>query len=81
MPLVAKSTNLAGKASIIGGGLTKVAGWIILAGGTAFGLALLGDAARLERFPAAKKERTDRHGDRDDRKADRRTRERGGENG
>jgi parvulin-like peptidyl-prolyl isomerase len=50
MPLVAKSTNLAGKASIIGGGLTRVAGWIVLAGGTAFGLAMLGILQAL--FPA-----------------------------
>ena len=50
IPLVAKSTNLAGKASIIGGGLTKVAGWIVLAGGTAFGLAMLGILQAI--FPA-----------------------------
>jgi len=41
-PLVSKSTNLAGKPSIIGGALTRVAGWIVLSGGTAVGLALLG---------------------------------------
>ena len=50
MPLVAKSTNLAGKASIIGGGLTKVAGWITLVGGSAFGLAMLGILQAI--FPA-----------------------------
>jgi hypothetical protein len=50
IPLVAKSTNLAGKASIIGGGLTRVFGWIVLAGGTAFGLAMLGILQAI--FPA-----------------------------
>ncbi len=50
MPLTTKSTNLAGKASIIGGGLTRVAGWIILAGGVALGLALLGLLQAI--FPA-----------------------------
>jgi hypothetical protein len=50
MPLTSKSTNLAGKASIIGGSLTRVAGWIILAGGVAFGLAMLGILQAI--FPA-----------------------------
>lgn len=50
VPLVAKSTNLAGKASIIGGGLTRVFGWIVLTGGIAFGLAMLGLLQAI--FPA-----------------------------
>jgi hypothetical protein len=50
IPLTSKSTNLAGKASIIGGGLTRVAGWIVLAGGTAIGLAMLGILQAI--FPA-----------------------------
>ena len=50
VPLVAKSTNLAGKASIIGGGLTRVFGWIVLSGGVAFGLAMLGILQAI--FPA-----------------------------
>jgi hypothetical protein len=50
MPLVAKSTTLAGKPSIIGGALTRVFGWIVLAGGTAFGLAMLGILQAI--FPA-----------------------------
>jgi hypothetical protein len=50
VPLVAKSTTLAGKPSIIGGALTRVAGWIILSGGTALGLALLGILQAI--FPA-----------------------------
>lgn len=50
MPLVAKSTNLAGKPSIIGGALTRVFGWIVLSGGTAFGLAMLGLLQAI--FPA-----------------------------
>ncbi|HEY1959220.1 MAG TPA: hypothetical protein VGH28_26580 [Polyangiaceae bacterium] len=50
IPLAAKSTNLAGKASIIGGGLTRVFGWIVLSGGVALGLALLGILQAI--FPA-----------------------------
>ena len=50
VPLVAKSTNLAGKASIIGGGLTRVFGWIVLSGGVAMGLAMLGILQAI--FPA-----------------------------
>jgi hypothetical protein len=50
VPLVAKSTNLAGKPSMIGGALARVFGWIVLAGGAAFGLALLGLLQAL--FPA-----------------------------
>ncbi len=50
MPLVAKSTTLAGKPSIIGGALTRVFGWIVLAGGAAFGLAMLGILQAI--FPA-----------------------------
>lgn len=50
LPLAAKSTNLAGKPSIIGGALTRVAGWIVLSGGVALGLALLGILQAI--FPA-----------------------------
>jgi hypothetical protein len=50
VPLTQKSTNLAGKTSIIGGALTRVAGWIILSGGTAIGLGLLGLLQAI--FPA-----------------------------
>jgi len=50
IPLVAKSTNLAGKPSIIGGALARVAGWIVLTGGIAIGLALLGLLQAI--FPA-----------------------------
>lgn len=50
VPLIAKSTNLAGKASMIGGGLTRVFGWIVLSGGIAFGLAMLGLLQAI--FPA-----------------------------
>jgi hypothetical protein len=49
-PLAAKSTNLAGKPSIIGGALARVAGWIVLSGGIALGIALLGLLQAL--FPA-----------------------------
>jgi hypothetical protein len=49
-PLVAKSTNLAGKPSMIGGALTRVVGWIVLSGGMALGLALLGLLQAI--FPA-----------------------------
>jgi hypothetical protein len=49
-PLVARSTNHAGKPSMIGGALTRVAGWIVLSGGIAIGLALLGLLQAL--FPA-----------------------------
>jgi hypothetical protein len=50
VPLTAKSTNLAGKPSIIGGALTRVLGWIVLSGGVALGLALLGIFQAI--FPA-----------------------------
>lgn len=50
IPLVAKSTNHAGKPSIIGGALTRVFGWIVLSGGVAFGLAMLGILQAI--FPA-----------------------------
>ncbi len=50
IPLAAKSTNLAGKPSIIGGALTRVLGWIVLSGGVALGLALLGLLQAI--FPA-----------------------------
>lgn len=50
IPLAAKSTNLAGKPSIIGGALTRVAGWIVLSGGVALGLAFLGILQAI--FPA-----------------------------
>ncbi len=50
LPLVAKSTNHAGKPSIIGGALTRVFGWIVLSGGVALGLALLGIFQAI--FPA-----------------------------
>jgi len=50
VPLTTKSTNLAGKPSMIGGALARVAGWIVLAGGVAMGLALLGILQAI--FPA-----------------------------
>jgi len=50
LPLAAKSTNLTGKPSIIGGALTRVLGWIVLSGGVALGLALLGLLQAI--FPA-----------------------------
>lgn len=50
LPLVAKSTNHAGKPRIIGGALTRVLGWVILSGGIALGLALLGLLQAI--FPA-----------------------------
>ena len=50
LPLVAKSTNHAGKPRIIGGALTRVAGWVVLFGGLALGLALLGILQAI--FPA-----------------------------
>ncbi len=50
IPLAAKSTNLAGKPSIIGGALARVFGWIVLTGGVAFGLAMLGILQAI--FPA-----------------------------
>jgi hypothetical protein len=50
LPLVAKSTNHAGKPRIIGGALTRVLGWIVLAGGVSIGLGLLGLLQAI--FPA-----------------------------
>jgi hypothetical protein len=49
-PLVAKSTNHAGKPRIIGGALTRVFGWIVLSGGVTLGLVLLGLLQAI--FPA-----------------------------
>jgi hypothetical protein len=50
LPLVAKSTNHAGKPRIIGGALTRVLGWIVLSAGLAIGLAFLGLLQAI--FPA-----------------------------
>ena len=50
LPLVAKSTNHAGKPRIIGGALARAFGWAVLAGGVAIGLALMGILQAI--FPA-----------------------------
>ena len=50
LPLVAKSTNHAGKPRIIGGALTRAFGWAVLSGGVFVGLTLLGILQAI--FPA-----------------------------